>query len=153
MGKLKLFQQVLASFSKFQQVLASFSKVLASFSSFLKQKADAKTCLLLKPVLKLVLKPWVLKLLRHYAKTSFCASFSQLLLKPVLKPWVLKLFKHDAKTSFSASFSQLLLKPVLKPWELKLFLIFRFTKDILASFSIKFCFINSFSSVAPAKVC
>ena len=105
--------------------------------------------LLLKPVLK----PWLLKLFRHFAKTSFSARFSQLLQKPVLKPWVLKLFQHDAKTSFSASFSQLLLKPVLKPWELKLFLIFRFPKDILASFSIKFCFINSFSSVAPAKVC
>ena len=50
-----------------------------------------------------------------YAKTSFCASFSRLLLKPVLKPWVLKLFQHVAKTSFSARFRQLLLKPVLKP--------------------------------------
>ena len=41
------------------------------------------------------------------AKTNFCASFSQLPLKPVLKPWVLKLFRYVAKTSFSAIFRKL----------------------------------------------
>ena len=72
-----------------------------------------------------MLKPWVLKLFQHVAKTSFSARFRQLLIKPVLKTvlklWVLKLFRHDAKTNLIASFSKLQLKPVLKPWVLKLF--------------------------------
>ena len=62
--------------------------------------------------LKLALKPFVLKLFGHIAKTNFSASFSmsfsQLLLKLKLKQYMLKLFRCIAKTFLAAVLARVL---------------------------------------------